>query len=181
MPFGSISVFASIIADLEGSKPERVLDLGSGNGINAAGIRNWVNRDAFIVSVDAHPPTKGRFIFSEDYHVRNTIEAFFQGDAALFNRFDVILMTDVIEHMEQATGFLVLESIKEHLAPGGRAYVSTPAIWMEQGPVDGNEYETHRSLWTVDDFIQAGFRILKDGQPDVFGHQMILAKFIKEA
>lgn len=177
MPFGSISVFASIIGDLEGTKPKVVLDLGTGNGINAAGIRNWINPNAAIITVDVWQP-KWRYITAATSHYDMQIEKFLDYPADEW-MFDLVLMTDVLEHFERDIGFEVLKKIQRCLQHGGRAYVSTPAIWMEQGPVDGNEYETHRSLWQVSDF--AGWDVLKDGQRDAFGHEMILVRFTKEA
>ena len=176
MPFGSISVFATIISELEAIKPKIVLDLGSGNGINAAGIRNWVNPDAVIVTVDVWQP-KWKYITASTAHYDMLIEKFLDYPADEW-MCDCVLMTDVLEHFERDVGRDVLSKIIRCLVPGGRAYVSTPAIWMDQGPVDGNEYETHRSLWQVGDF--AGWDILKDGQRDAFGHEMILARYIKE-
>jgi hypothetical protein len=91
--------------------------------------------------------------------------------------FDFILLTDVIEHLERSQGIWALDRCQALLAPHGCLLVGTPAIFMPQDSVRGNEFERHRSLWTVQDFLERGWRIEKTGDLDAFGHQMILAEY----
>lgn len=53
-------------------------------------------------------------------------------------------------------------------------FVGTPAVWMEQGAVYGNELERHRSIWTAEEFRTAGFEVLDSGELDRFGNRMLL-------
>jgi hypothetical protein len=92
-------------------------------------------------------------------------------------RFDFIVLNDVIEHLEQSEGNWALDRCQALLTPRGRLMVGTPAVFVPQPAVGGNEFERHRSLWTEFDFLSRGWRIVKPGVPDAFGHQMILAEF----
>jgi hypothetical protein len=67
--------------------------------------------------------------------------------------YDVILMVDVLEH------FIVGEAVKalqKALFYSPQVLVSTP-IGYEQGEVNGNPYEAHRSEWTAEALRAAGF------------------------
>jgi predicted SAM-dependent methyltransferase len=87
-------------------------------------------------------------------------------------------MTDVIEHFEKLEGLRVLQQCKERLNPNGLLMIVTPGVWIEQGAYMGNELETHRSLWTADDFRNMGFVVLKDGSLDDMGYMMIVAEYL---
>ena len=88
---------------------------------------------------------------------------------------DAILLLDVLEHFPPAAGEQILAAARRRLSQGGRLYVGTPAVWMEQGAAYDNEFERHRSLWTAGDLRGAGFEVLEAGGPDRFGNQMLLA------
>ena len=64
---------------------------------------------------------------------------------------------------------------RRRLSKGGRLFVGTPAVWMEQGAVYGNELERHQSLWTVDEVRAAGLAVHWDGTADAWGSAMLLA------
>ena len=97
---------------------------------------------------------------------------------AFDTKFDMILMTDVIEHFDKDKGIEVLEMCK--VICNKAVMISTPAVFFEQGAYAGNEHEKHLSAWTINDFTKLGFGIVKDGRPDGFGHQMIVADYIKK-
>ena len=60
-------------------------------------------------------------------------------------RFDVVVLSHVIEHFDRDTGSRVLqrlEQLSEHLI-----YVETPNGFLEQTDYDGNPYQRHLSGW----------------------------------
>jgi hypothetical protein len=72
-------------------------------------------------------------------------------------RYDMILLADVLEHVEKADGEALLRKCLEHCS--GAVVISTPAVFRPQGPACGNPLEVHRSFWTRRDFRQfAGAR-----------------------
>lgn len=168
MPIGSSMVIPYVVEQLS-PRPASVLDLGVGFGMNGALVRQYCDR-----GYDWHgKPDAVRLTGVEgfrDYEnpVWHLYDRVFTRDIAEFVaactlKFDLILMTDVLEHFTVEDGRKVLEDASKLLAPGGRFLVSTPGIWIEQGAVYGNEFETHRSLWTPAMLEESGFRILWDG------------------
>lgn len=78
----------------------------------------------------------------------------FTGDArdiltAITDRYDLILMIDVLEHFTYEHGLKVL---KECRRCGRNILISVPKIMSVQEEVYGNPYETHRFNWKRKDF-----------------------------
>lgn len=72
--------------------------------------------------------------------------------------FDVILMLDFIEHLSRHKGEQVMEDAK--VITRDKILMVTPLIWNDNSenvndPTSnhfGNEYDFHKSLWTLEDF-----------------------------
>ena len=179
MPIGSYTLLPYVAHHLAVHQPRRVLDLGIGLGIYGAVVRQWL--DAGVAPWRTH--LSGVEIWAayrnplwELYDVvwTETIEEFLGRQR---DRFDLVLMSDVVEHFEKGQGILVLKTVMNVVARGGWFFVGTPAIFMPQGAAYGNEHERHRSLWTRDDLVDLGFELLKDGTVDEFGNQMLLVRW----
>lgn len=177
MPIGSWSAFTKVIQGTLATNPSSILDIGVGFGMNGCGIRNWldlgVNFKTRLVGIEAFPhyknPAWGLYDRVIEGDVLQVIDS--------LDKFDLILMTDVIEHFTKEQGLMLLAKLKEKCNKG--VIVSTPSIWIEQGAAYGNEYETHRSLWSVSDFRGVGYGIIHDGSLDEYGHMMLIADYIK--
>jgi phospholipid N-methyltransferase len=181
MPIGSFSTFRDVMRIILMDSPKTVLDLGIGHGINGAGIRNWLDAGVQpyktrIEGVEGHKPYRSPLWDCYDQVHELTIQTFFAADSRAW---DMILITDVIEHFTKETGLLILEQCKDRLVLGGKLIVVTPGVWIEQGAAYGNELETHRSLWTAENFSSNGFFIAKDGSLDDMGYMMIVAEYTK--
>lgn len=106
----------SQLLQLVGPPPQRILDVGCGQGELGHVLKQ---RGHYVVGVDWSPP-------------RFELDAFVQADVALGlpsaipGKFDVILLADVLEHM--AEPLKLLEDTKERLQPGGRLLVSLPNV-----------------------------------------------------
>lgn len=178
MPIGSLSIFPEVVRIALLNNPKRVLDVGIGYGINGAGIKNWfydfTRKEIELVGVEPWKqydnPLWG--CYNKIFHL--PIEDFDYG------WFDLIVMTDVIEHFEKEEGKKQIDRLKKMLTERGTLLISTPAIFFAQGAWEGNEYENHKSAWTVQDFRELGFSVIRDGKPDHLGHQMILVEFINK-
>ena len=66
--------------------------------------------------------------------------------------YDLILIKDCLEHIEKENGKVLLEKINKL---GRFVVIITPIEVFMQGPVFGNDAETHRSSWCVNDFKKA--------------------------
>jgi SAM-dependent methyltransferase len=78
----------------------------------------------------------------------------FKGDArdilpAITDRYDLILVIDVLEHFTWKDGMKVLEECRRC---GRNILISVPKIMSVQQEVYGNPYETHRFNWKRKDF-----------------------------
>jgi hypothetical protein len=77
-------------------------------------------------------------------------------------------MIDVLEHFEKDEGYWAMDKALNN----SRALLISTPLGYEQGPVNGNGYETHRSEWPVVDLAEyataKGKRIdfLAGGTPD---------------
>jgi hypothetical protein len=85
-------------------------------------------------------------------HIPQFYRHVYQGDIMMLYQdlpaYDVVLMADVIEHLEKADGIVLL---KDFLAKGAAVVVSTPKKFFNQHFYE-SEYEAHRSHWTPSDF-----------------------------
>ena len=169
MPVGSFEVLPDIICEVDKKRPLSVLDIGIGNGLNGASIRNYFP-DISIKGIEGFENYRNCM-----WGCYNEVQVIDFRDYVPHETFDCIIMTDVLEHFEKEEGFKILDKIKSMLAPNGIALISTPAVWIEQGAYGGNELETHRSLWALEDFEE--WKIIKDGNPGKYGHCMFLIKF----
>lgn len=183
MPIGSLSVFPRIISSVLSTNPKTILDLGIGFGANGAGIRNWYGLGVWpqpnihITGIEIFEQYENPVWDLYDEIVIQEIEVFLRLCIEYKKTFDMVIMTDVLEHFPKDKGFEILKLIS--LVANKAAVVSTPAVFFEQGAAYGNEYERHLSYWMTSDFIHAGWGIVQDEKPDFLGHQMLIADFIK--
>lgn len=189
MPIGSYALTYNIAHEIWKRKPESVLDLGIGFGMQGALVRQYVDQGiqpfkTRLIGVEGFEEYRNPVWDIYDNVVINDIKEWVdvQTDYGLYYTpavcFDMIIMTDVIEHFEKEEGFEIAKDLMKLLNPGGIVLIGTPGIFQEQGAAYGNEYERHRSAWSAFDF-PAGYEIIQDGSPDRDGHQMILVKYTR--
>lgn len=182
MPIGSLSIFPEIIRLTILNNPKKILEVGIGYGINGAGIRNWYNsdvkkRETLLIGIEAWDEYNNPLWQLYDSVIREPI----QNVKKLTYKFNVIIMTDVLEHFTDEDAVRVIDKLKSWLEPNGVILISTPAIWIEQGAWEGNEYETHRSFWTRQKLEALGFTVLRDeNYSDPLGHKMLLAEYLNK-
>ena len=184
MPIGSSSVVPFITSELCALRPRNVLDLGCGFGWAGVAVRQWLDEGVplrgttqvwrtRLVGVEGfagyRAPTWDLY---DEVHVAAIEEWLAGGDR---ERWDAILLLDVLEHFERAGGEAVLAAARGRLSERGVLLIATPAIWHPQTAVHGNALETHRTLWTADELRAAGCAILWDGSLDRWGQAMLVA------
>jgi len=182
MPIGCCSLIPHIATEFALRRPKSVLDLGAGMGIYGAVVRQYLDNGVkpwktWLVGVEGFAgyenPCWDLYDDVYDGMITCPISDFVRSSIIIF---DAVLLLDVIEHFEKPAGLELLAQIRSNLlTESGRLYVGTPAVWMEQGAAHGNEFERHRSLWTVAEFWSLGFEIIANGTRDQWGNQMILA------
>lgn len=158
--FGYVEKVVNFIPDNISS----VFDCGSGYGLFGLIMRQyWHIKRVVALDVDTILLKFCRYsgcyteIFSIDLSNSNLKLPFKDKE------FDVVLFTEVIEHLTKNQGYKVLKELER---VGKTVIVSTPAI---QFPEDSH----HISLWTAKDFKKIGFNV------HGFGYFMIKGHYIK--
>jgi len=124
-------------------RPRTVLDVGAGYGKYGVLAREFGGAER-VDAIDAVPP---RFPVYDHVVVGDIrqLAALLPPDAP---RYDLALFIDVIEHLEKAEGYAVLDAL---LGRARRVLVTTPWGFRPQ-EVLGMPFETHRSGWLPWDF-----------------------------
>jgi SAM-dependent methyltransferase len=176
MPIGSHSIISHVARALEDVRPRRVLDLGIGFGFYGAVVRQWLDLGVrpwktYLAGVEAWGGYSNPLWDVYDLVTVKSIQDYLQ---SCHEEFDFVIMNDVLEHLVPEEGRQILGQIDSVLSPGGRLIVGTPARFFEQGAVNGNEFERHRSFWTAEQLRPLDFEILLDGSESQLGFPMVL-------
>jgi hypothetical protein len=149
MPTSNLAVAPFVINLVEQVPHERVLDVGPGWGKYATLLREYLNRKPLrIDAVEMHKPyvdAHGLGVLYDDVLVGDVCEL---PDEKLAE-YDLVLMVDVIEHLEHAAAYELLDRIP------GRVVICTPVDFFSNGP-GLPDSETHRSHWTAADWRRIG-------------------------
>jgi len=97
----------------------KILEVGSGLGYLTYSLR-FANYDVLGIDISETAVQQATKVFG-DYFIRADLFDFAKQNA---NSFDVVILTEVIEHVDKPLDFI--ESIKQLLKPGGRAIITTP-------------------------------------------------------
>lgn len=228
MPIGCVSLIPTIITDLIPRKPKKILDAGIGMGLWGAAVRQWLDMGApralrgdtgqvadahglrgvgrqkwgtYLMGIEGFSKYRNPCWDLYDYIHEMSIQEYLMTHHN--DKFDAILLLDVLEHFRDWEGRDYVHMLQERLTPGGVIYIGTPGVWIEQGAAYGNKFERHQSLWTAEDLRSMGFDIAEitverierrdplgtsnlpprvtyqfDGAgPDPWGNRMLLAKW----
>jgi len=131
-------------------RPRTVLDVGAGYGKFGVLAREYGGAER-VDAIDANAPRFPVYdrVFLGD--IRDLDRVLPEGE-----RWDLALFVDVIEHLEKAEGYRVLDQLAGR---AGRVLVTTPWGFRPQ-EIPGMPYETHRSGWYPGDFGKR-YRLLK--------------------
>ena len=164
MPSCRPDVIPEIIYKIMEMKPKTVLDVGAGHGkwgcLIAEYCKYWLNYLPVIDAIEFFESYK-----SPAYGFYRTV---WQGSnvmdlLGLMDRYDLVLIIDVIEHLDRWEGKKLLASIKNHYI------VSTPGYWSPQTAMFGNERERHVSRWALEDFENSRTVVAQDGRSHILG------------
>lgn len=145
MPSSNLALAPTVIHLVHLARPHRkVLDVGPGLGKYGLLLREYLNDPPRIidaVEVESSYVTR---------RLRAVYDNVFVADVLTMPRdalaeYDVVLMVDVIEHLEKDAGLELLGRIP------GRVVICTPAEFFSNGP-GLPPSEEHRSLWSAADF-----------------------------
>jgi 2-polyprenyl-3-methyl-5-hydroxy-6-metoxy-1,4-benzoquinol methylase len=145
VPSSNLALAPTVIHLVHIAEPHRtVLDVGPGRGKYGVLLREYLNE----------PPEVLDAVEVEPSYVTNRLKAIYDevfiDDVRNFTNlefayYDVVLLVDVIEHLDKDDGLELLRRIP------GRVVVCTPEEFFDNGP-GLPASEEHRSLWTREDF-----------------------------
>ena len=154
MPFSSVDYIPPVVRKLYQFDFTTVLDLGCGIGQWGYVIRfhhdlmhNRMKPEQWqktILGVEVHDPYNNPVWGLYDRVEEAEIAAFINEG----HRHDLIMMVEVLEHFDKATGIAVLKKIADRCQHFIFSFSN-----IDQGPWHGNNYEAHRSRWTREEIF----------------------------
>lgn len=154
MPSSNLALAPTIVHLAWSVQPTSVLDVGPGHGKYGLLLREYLPPLDRLDACEAEPTyvTDVLFAVYDSVYVQSVCTL----DDAVLAAYDLVLMVDVIEHLDRQAGLELLGRIPGHIV------VCTPAEFF-QNPPGLPASEQHRSLWTADDFAP---RIVEDCSRD---------------
>lgn len=147
MPTGSINSINHIVSMVHQVPHNRILDIGCGYGKYGLLLREYLNeKPQRIDAVEAWQPYIDKF-----HWLKCIYDAVYNKDAINLTKefldgYDVVMINDVIEHIEKEKAIELISRIKGHVI------IATPSTFFTQ-EFEGNPFEQHVSHWTKEDFV----------------------------
>ena len=162
MPSSDFATLPPVMRLILGSSKNTILDIGPGFGKFGVLCREYADiwqirydKESWKTKIDCIEVFENyitplhKYIYDNIY-VGKAEELIHQLD-----NYDLILVLDVIEHMDKEVGIQFLKNCKEKAKT---IIVSTPNGHSSQGVVFGNEYEVHRCGWSIPELESLGFK-----------------------
>lgn len=176
MPSSRPELIQPVIVFMSRANPETFLDVGCGFGKFGFLAREylglWNARDGkrhklkTVDAIEIYPNYIGplqRQIY--DKIIIGDIRKLCKG----IDNYDLILMAEVIEHIEKDEGIHVLETLRDK---SKNLMVTTPLEVKEQKAEFGNEHERHLSQWSKKDFAKLGCKEIFESEE--LGHFVVM-------
>lgn len=136
-----------------------VLDVGCGKGILGALLRIFREPES-ITGVDAFRPYLthcSKLGVYDDLYLTDISRGLPFKDG----HFSHVYCIEVLEHLEHTDA---LKTLDELTRVGHRVVVTTPTRYCEQGVIDGNPFQRHRTFLRPHEYKIRGFRVRGLGQ-----------------
>lgn len=131
--------------------PLTVLDVGVGMGTYSRLLKPILDPCCTFIGFEIFEPYVKRYRLHEHYHAIMVEDV---RDIASFPPADVVILGDVLEHMEFKDAVRVLQRSRE--AARKAVFLSIPIIEWPQGSEGGNEHEAHVHVWDHDMVMNLG-------------------------
>ena len=125
-----------------------LIDVGSGYGIFGY-ILSKARDITKLVSVEPFDYDTPQYTES----IKSTWQKFYNTSP---DRVDVIVSTEMIEHLTKEDAILFLKQAK---CLADRVVIATPYKYEDQEKYDGNEYQVHRCVISTADFYNEGYDV----------------------
>lgn len=146
MPTSNIHVSSEIIALVHQVPHAKIIEIGPGYGKYGLMLREYLNlKPQQLDCVEATRSYIDRFhwlkCLYDTVHHADCLDLPYE----FYNQYDVVLIIDVIEHLDKQKAIEFLKNVKAQII------ICTPVEFFEQ-EFENNPYEHHVSHWTEKDF-----------------------------
>lgn len=154
MPTSALQVWPKVIHLVWQVQPSTILDVGPGHGKAAILLREYVGtmaRDLGAIeridAVEAEPRYLVMFPWLSAVYDSVISANVADMTEAELDAYDLVLMVDVIEHLDKADALALIDRIRGHVV------ICTPIAFFDNPEADeGWESERHRSHWVAADW-----------------------------
>lgn len=161
MPTSNINVIPRLVHQLVALQPRRVLDVGPGNGKYGLLAREYLPDLEVLHAVEAEARYPEMFPWLHAIYDTVIVDDVLNLETEVFRQYDLVMMIDVIEHIDKTLAFELINRIPCTLL------ISTPNGFMHQH-LDDWPTEEHRSGWSMADLLalprSATVMVVRDGQ-----------------
>jgi hypothetical protein len=131
------------------------LDIGCGESSPLSSLRTRGFRSAGLDMSLARLEVSRQRALHDEYILGDVRKGTFE------HRFDVVVMSNVIEHLSREDGMGLLQRVESLAAR--LVYIETPNGFREQPDLDGDPAQRHLSGWFPHDFEGRGYTVLGSG------------------
>ncbi|MBI3510844.1 MAG: class I SAM-dependent methyltransferase [Bacteroidetes bacterium] len=152
--FGSLQHHYARSLEKECAGCDTLLDVGCGSD---SPVKFFTKKIKKATGIDMFQPSidKSRQAgIHHDYKLMNVME---MTKAFREKSFDVVVASDLIEHLEKPDGIKLMEMM-EKLARK-KVVIYTPNGFLEQREYEGNKLQVHLSGWEVEEMRQLGYKV----------------------
>ncbi|WP_391204299.1 glycosyltransferase family 4 protein [Psychrobacillus sp. L4] len=164
MPTSWYQAVPTIIDLVQMDGPQSILDIGVGFGKYGVLLRevfdipyerydkkNWHLQLDGVEGFEGYNNPIHDYVYNKMYYGN-----IFSVLPKLSQKYDTLLLIDVLEHFEKEEGLRLIAGLLE--VTNRSLIVSTPIWPAPQGDYIGNELETHKSRWNIVDFVDFDFQ-----------------------
>lgn len=155
MPFSDAEGKDVILGWVKKINPQTsILDVGAGAGTYSDLLRKHVSVDMFDAMEVWEPYIKAYNLDKKyDYVWNYDVRTVGYHDSMIYGAWDIVIFGDVLEHMTKDEAKKVILNFAN--ADGSdNIIISFPILHLEQGPYEGNPYETHVDHWSFDEMLE---------------------------
>ncbi|TND08095.1 MAG: hypothetical protein FD123_2649 [Bacteroidetes bacterium] len=152
--FGHMQEHYARMLEKECEGYKTLLDVGCGSD---SPVKRFSKRMEKVTGIDAFQPSIDRSRAAGIHHEYKLMNVMDMTKEFPEKSFDVVIASDLIEHLEKEDGMRLLEMM-EKLARK-KVIIFTPNGFLEQREYDGNKYQVHLSGWDVEEMQKLGYRV----------------------
>ena len=152
-------------------KANTVLDVGCGKSAPMKFINR--NRSFYAVGIDIFKPYLKK---SKTHRIHDDYILCDATKLPIKNKsIDIVLCTEVLEHLERTLGRELLSEIAS--VAQKQVVVTSPLGDYEQSAYDGNPYQEHKWIWTPNELEALGYRVIGVGLRNIGGDNRVFSRF----